>query len=644
MTRMASATRPVALVLEALAALTLGGSCQPKPPPRLAADTGSYQSPTYAKGHFALIEEQGRLWFTAPDQHHFLSLGVNAIGSGAYRAPNPNFYDPVPRQFAGDQAAWVKSAFMRLSSWGFNTVGAWSDEALYGQRYPYTFMLYAAGHDHPLDHVFDPEFPAIAASNTAKAGALRSDPYLIGYFLDNELPWWGDYGWRASGQRSLLERYARAPAGAGKRVLREFLEQRYAKDIARFDRVYQAALLSFAQLEQPLELSLPSRAARLDADEFAGRVAEQFFSTTTRALREQDPAHLVLCVRFAGEAPWPVVRAASKYCDVISVNQYQQSGDIDRQLLDNLYAAARKPILITEYSFSAFENQSGDPNTKGAQVSVQTQVERAEHATRFLNQALALPYVVGAHWFEWADESPQGRFDGEDQNYGLVDLRDRPYQLLTQALQRVNRDAVRTHLSQTASSPTVFRGQSPAHLPVATPLSSPLLFLAVGARPAITTWGDAASGGSTRLDVSQADGTLIHYSSGAGWGAGISIPGMDWPFDARGASQLELRLQAPLGCTVQVLLDEVGVAAPGRPSYGGRAGSDGESYELPALQGTGKPQTYVIELGDVERRLGYGNQVGNQQLDLQALSAVDLYVPGKQGDGELRLISIRFLR
>jgi hypothetical protein len=49
-------------------------------------------------------------------------------------------------------------------------------------------------------------------------------------------------------------------------------------------------------------------------------------------------------------------------------------------------------------------------------------------------------------------------------------------------------------------------------------------------------------------------------------------------------------------------------------------------------------------LQELERRSSWGNQRGNQQLDLQALSTVALYLPGKQSDGELRLVAIRFTR
>ena len=586
--------------------------------------------------------QAGHAWLLTPDGQRFLSQGVNHVGSSEFRAPNPNFYNPVPNQFGGNHAAWMSSALTRLGAWGFNTIGAWSDEALYTQHYPYTLMLYAAGNEHPLDHVFDAGFEALVVQHTERARKLAADPYLVGYFLDNELPWWGEFGWHAAGQKSLLERYARAAGGTGgKAALRDFLEQRYAKDIAHFNGVYRTSLKSFAELTQPLELSVSNHAARADADAFAGLVAERFLAVTTHAVHERDPNHLLLCVRFAGEAPWPVVQAAGKYCDVISVNQYQQSGDIDRTLLDNVYATAHKPILLTEYSFSATENQSGDPNTKGAMVTVKTQAERAEHSTRFATQALALPYLVGLHWFEWADESPQGRFDGEDQNYGLVDIQDRPYELLTQAHQRVNQGAQATHDRSQIPLPIAFSGAREVSLHSAAPLTAPLSYFQAGARPTISTWGDAANGGSARV-LTQPDALLVQFHAGSGWGAGISISPAGSSFDASGAGHVELSVLAPAGCSVQVLFNEVGAAAPGQASYVGRAGSDGESYELPAFSGTGKLESYVIDLHELDRRGSWGNQRGNQQLDLQALSSVDLYLPGKQGEGELRLVSVRF--
>lgn len=609
-----------------------------------AAPNGGYHAPSYTSGFFKASMQGGRAWLIAPDGERFLSQGVNAIIDASYNAPNQNYYDPAKHQFAGDKGAWVSSAFGRLASWGFNTVGSWSDDAFNFQHYPYTYMLYAAGFDQPLEHVFDPVFESRVAANTEKAAAHKDDPYLVGYFLDNELPWWGEFGWHAGGQKSLLEKYAHAEAGGGgKRVLREFLERRY-KDIAALNRAYRSSLKSFAELEQSVDLPLKSRAERQDSDDFAGVVADRFFAVTTKALRAKDPNHLNLCVRFAGEAPWPVVEAAAKYCDVVSVNQYAQSGDVNQSLLDDFYVKTQKPILITEYSFSAAENQSGDPNTKGASVTVPTQRERAEHTTHFATQALALPYVVGMHWFEWADESPQGRFDGEDQNYGLVDIQDRPYALVTQAHAALNARAVEIHGASTTALPTVFQGTKSASLREPTrakPLSAPLTFFLPANQQQIVDWADAPNGGSAKVEKKPAS-ALIRFDAGGGWGAGVSVLAAHAPFDALGAQKLEVVLSAPADKTVQMFVTEVGVAAPQSPHFAGQNGSDGESYEFPPLVGTGKRETYVIDLHDLERRSSWGNQHGNQVLDMQAVAQVDLSIPGKQGTGEIELYSITF--
>jgi hypothetical protein len=51
-----------------------------------------------------------------------------------------------------------------------------------------------------------------------------------------------------------------------------------------------------------------------------------------------------------------------------------------------------------------------------------------------LRSLAQLPYVVGADWFQYYDEPPHGRsLDGEDYNFGLVDIHDRPYSAVTAA-------------------------------------------------------------------------------------------------------------------------------------------------------------------------------------------------------------------
>ncbi|HUO57703.1 MAG TPA: hypothetical protein VMV05_05955 [bacterium] len=49
-----------------------------------------------------------------------------------------------------------------------------------------------------------------------------------------------------------------------------------------------------------------------------------------------------------------------------------------------------------------------------------------------------------------------------------------------------------------------------------------------------------------------------------------------------------------------------------------------------------------MDLSDLERRTVWGNQHGNNILDLQALAGVDFYIPGSQGAGKMLVKDLEF--
>ena len=55
------------------------------------------------------------------------------------------------------------------------------------------------------------------------------------------------------------------------------------------------------------------------------------------------------------------------------------------------------------------------------------------------------PSVVGYHWFEHADQPAEGRFDGENSNFGTVTIEDDVYAELTETMTRVNAAAEQIH-------------------------------------------------------------------------------------------------------------------------------------------------------------------------------------------------------
>ncbi|UCF39498.1 MAG: hypothetical protein JSU96_13690, partial [Acidobacteriota bacterium] len=55
---------------------------------------------------------------------------------------------------------------------------------------------------------------------------------------------------------------------------------------------------------------------------------------------------------------------------------------------------------------------------------------------------------IGAHWFQWVDQPSTGRYDGENYNIGLVDVTDRPYEELTEALKTTHQRLFKIHSGQ----------------------------------------------------------------------------------------------------------------------------------------------------------------------------------------------------
>ena len=95
---------------------------------------------------------------------------------------------------------WAQVTLHRLLSWGFTTIGGWSDgRVCEPRRLPYVTFL--SGGDAPrpqvidnLPDAFDPKFAAWAEKLGQDAAKRKDDPWLLGYFVDNELFWAGDWG------------------------------------------------------------------------------------------------------------------------------------------------------------------------------------------------------------------------------------------------------------------------------------------------------------------------------------------------------------------------------------------------------------------------------------------------------------------
>ncbi len=366
-------------------------------------------------GFFHTQKIEGRWWLVTPEGNAFFSKGVDNVGYRPEAASSPK----APT----DPQAWAASAAQQLRRWNFNTVGAWSTRELYSKGIVYAPVIdMAASVQRDLwlkggvvDY-FSPQFrDAVDQVATRICEPLAKDPWLLGYFTDNELRWGKD--WRS--KESLLQSYRNMPpASPG-----------------------AAAAAAFVK-------ALGHEPTEPDEMKFAGLIASEYARVTSAAIRRHDPNHMVLGCRFAGYPGDAVILAAGEFFDVISYHSYDPKPPLDR--LRQLTRLTTKPAMITEFSFKAMD--SGLPNTKGAGKAVATQADRATAFSAYVEGLAALPEVVGYHWFEYRDEPKEGRFDGENSNYGVVKSDFTPWDVLTSRMTTVNA-ALESHHAAAPSLP-----------------------------------------------------------------------------------------------------------------------------------------------------------------------------------------------
>ncbi len=181
--------------------------------------------------------------------------------------------------------------------------------------------------------------------------------------------------------------------------------------------------------------------------EWTAIVAERYYTLAERAIRAADPDALFFGDRLPIYYDPAAVRAMTPHVDAIALNYNVDSSDgwIADYFFDGLRKlSGGKPALVSEWFFAARENRTGNRNN-GHLMTVATQEERAAGATAAARNFAAVPELVGIHWFQYYDHPKGGRGDGEDYDFGLVDINDRPYEQLTSALAAANRQIPQIH-------------------------------------------------------------------------------------------------------------------------------------------------------------------------------------------------------
>ena len=397
-------------------------------------DEGRLAAQQAAKPLFSLQQSAERWWLTSPEGRQFFSMGVCVLDQGTAR----HLYNEARPAYGAwkhyeTPNHWADASLKRLKDWKFTTIGGWSDVATLGASREQTLYLTPVLHlgstvGAPwLDMWDEKNLARMERIAVEKIDPLRDDPRVIGYYSDNELGWWCATLWQmtldhpaTSGQRQRLVKLVREHYGDDWQAL-----------LADFE---PAGATNWDELELRGTLAhRPGSGGVRTMRKFLAAMAERYYQLMRDTIRKHDPDALYLGDRYQSFYYPEVARTSARYVDVSStnLNASWNDGQFLRCYLDTLHNLTGKPVLVSEFYMAAVDNRSGNPNASSGFPVVETQQERAAAAHRTLHAVVSLPYVVGADWFQYYDEPPHGRGDGEDYNFGLVDIHDRPYEEVT---------------------------------------------------------------------------------------------------------------------------------------------------------------------------------------------------------------------
>jgi len=395
-----------------------------------------------ATGAFRAEQLGDRWWLIDGEGHPFLSLACNAVMHERYWSFH---YSGLVAERYTDERSWQEVTVGRLCQWGFNSSnGSPADEPWARRGMPYFAgwnltwagprLQDADGQAIMFPDAFDPEWQRGAEERVRETTErYRDDPLLIGYWTDNEIqmhdpvsPSLGVMGsfWSPGCQRELCR----------------WLSERYGGDIGRLNAAWSSPHHTYAY---PSFDGLPADKPQIrgaddpvapDLREFVRHIIGTYAETYVRLWKKHDPRHLVCSNRFAGQLNTEFADLLRPF-DIIACNSYprdrwgQTEFDADQlQWLRQMHEITDRPIIISEWG-----TQARDSHLCNNWGRLDTQAQRGECYERVMRQLWDEGYIIGAHWFCWADST-----DGERANWGLVDASDRPYVELTSSVQRAN--------------------------------------------------------------------------------------------------------------------------------------------------------------------------------------------------------------
>lgn len=407
-------------------------------------------------------------WIVDPSGHSFFMIGADWINFDVWWSESMGtapYHNNVAAQF-GTEETWASDCTQKMGDWGFNSVGlghsssmryqsmSWVLNLTMGQKFAAFSSISDKNGWSGFPNVFHPRWHDHCRKVARDiCEYYKDDPWLLGYYIDNELEWYGKE-WEAPDWGLVNEILQKEHDHTAKQALFAWLVDKYPT-ITELNTAWGISVQSYNDLLMSTTPVLhTTEQGKIDKLEFVHFIAEKYFTETSQAIREYDPNHMILGCRFAGIVPEGVASIAGLNCDIFSINSYPHI-DIETDsaadyidYIGNIYKQSNCPIVVSEWSFPSLD--AGLPCQHGAGMCVDTQEQRSDCFKIFQRSLMESSFVVGSSFFMWTDEPDTGVSSvfPEDCNYGLLNVNHVPYTQLVSVASELNSDVYEIHSSQ----------------------------------------------------------------------------------------------------------------------------------------------------------------------------------------------------
>lgn len=389
-----------------------------------------------ATGHFRTLEKDGAWWLVDPEGRLFWSFGATGFNLNLGKTVTPGKGKWNPRQSNlrlkyGEnwKSDYARFTHRRLRSWGMNTLGNWSSPDFYLQRKtPYVvavhfkrpFLHEPNEHAHSrLPDVFHPDFRSAVFEAVARFAEEADDPWCIGFFIDNELPFQQP---ATPAEKTLMS----DESCASRKEFVARLEKKYGA-IEKLNAAWNSDFSDWSALEPVKGKWAAARGG--DMLEFSEAWYREYYRTCREAMRANAPDKLYLGSRINHTKNAMALNVCSEYADVVSINFYDYTPDRFKPP-----EGFNAPVMIGEYHFGTITERGmwGGGLCSGMDIGHASDLFR-----NYTREAIKNPLIVGAHWFKFSDQPLTGRSDGENYRIGFVDVADTPYPEMVKACRAV---------------------------------------------------------------------------------------------------------------------------------------------------------------------------------------------------------------